>query len=115
VKRAIGARFAESGDYREKLMREGGAPYKCRAGSRYLYVDEHGMVRWCSQTRDRWGMPLADYGLDELKRQFDIRKDCNAACTVGCVRNSSAPDQWRGQSQATPPPPDDPLVQIRAR
>jgi MoaA/NifB/PqqE/SkfB family radical SAM enzyme len=112
VKRAIGKRFAEAGDYRQKLMTEGGAPFKCRAGSRYLYIDEHGIVRWCSQTRDRWGVPLADYSLAELKRQFATKKECNAACTVGCVRNSSAPDRWRPQPLPEPPPPEQ-LVQIR--
>jgi MoaA/NifB/PqqE/SkfB family radical SAM enzyme len=113
IRRAIGKRFAEAGDYREKLMTVGAASFKCRAGSRYLYVDEHGMVRWCSQTRDRWGVPLAAYSNAELRRQFRTRKDCNAGCTVGCVRNSSRPDQWRSQPLAQPPAPDE-LVQLRA-
>jgi MoaA/NifB/PqqE/SkfB family radical SAM enzyme len=113
VKRTIGKRFTESGDYREKLMTRGGAPFKCRAGSRYLYVDEHGIVRWCSQTRDLWGVPLAEYSLAELKRQFATQKDCSTGCTVGCVRNSSAPDRLRGQPLPMPAPPAA-LVQIRA-
>lgn len=107
-----GKRFAGIADYRDTLMTDGAAPFKCRAGSRYLYVDEHGMVRWCSQTRDRWGVALEDYSFAELRRQFATKKDCNAACTVGCVRNCSAPDQWRSQPL---PSLQGPLVRIRKR
>lgn len=113
IKDAIGERFNEARDYRTRLMNDGKAPFKCRSGSRYLYVDEFGMVRWCSQTRDRWGVPLAEYSLDELKRQFDTKKGCNAGCTVGCVRSCSAPDRWRGQSLPEPPPMTGHLVQIK--
>jgi hypothetical protein len=49
INRALGRRFNEAKDYRRRLMATGAAPFKCRAGSRYLYVDEFGMVRWCSQ------------------------------------------------------------------
>jgi len=112
IKAMIGRRFARAVDYRDKLMTEGAAPFKCRAGSRYLYVDEHGMVRWCSQTRDRWGVALGDYSFSDLRRQFATKKDCSAACTVGCVRNSSAPDRWRGQPHAQP---EAPLVQLRTK
>jgi len=110
VRRAIGKRFRESGDYRTKLMQTGSAPFKCRSGSRYLYVDEHGMVRWCSQTRTRWGVPLVDYSLADLRRQFRTRKDCSAGCTVGCVRSCSGPDAWRAQSLPDPGPQ---LVQLK--
>ncbi|MEP6810386.1 MAG: radical SAM protein, partial [Chthoniobacterales bacterium] len=44
--------------YRQRLVREGTAPFKCRAGSRYLYIDEFGNVNWCSQTRKVWSKPL---------------------------------------------------------
>src|SRR5262245_59011542 len=49
VKNALGSRFGGAGDYRTRLIETGQAPFKCRAGSRYLYVDEFGVVRWCSQ------------------------------------------------------------------
>ena len=107
-----GGRLEAAGDYRGRLMADGVAPFKCRSGSRYLYVDEFGIVRWCSQTRDRWGVPLADYSMSELKRQFDTKKDCNERCTVGCVRKASGPDSWRGQSQPDPGVPPEQLVQI---
>ncbi len=93
----IGRRFKEAGDYRATLMRQGRAPFRCRSGSRYLYVDEHGMVRWCSQTREFWGKALMEYSPADLKEQFHTPKDCNKGCTVGCARTCSAPDEWRPQ------------------
>ncbi len=94
-------RNLRSDDYRMQLVRDGLAPYKCRAGSRYLYVDEHGIVRWCSQQRFGFGIPLADYDRDDLKRQFHTRKECSESCTVGCVRNCS---RVRPVSLAAPGP-----------
>jgi MoaA/NifB/PqqE/SkfB family radical SAM enzyme len=104
VRRALGGRFREAGDYRAKLLDAGEAPFKCRAGSRYLYVDEHGMVRWCSQTRAAWGRPLETYGVADLKAQFHTPKTCNTGCTVGCARTCSAPDEWRAQRAPAPVP-----------
>ncbi|GMV12493.1 MAG: radical SAM protein [Polyangiaceae bacterium] len=102
VQAAIGNRFKEAHDYRSRILTEGAAPFKCRAGSRYLYVDEFGVVHWCSQTREAFGVPLADYDLTELKRQFATQKDCNAQCTLGCARTNSAPDEWRPQRLRLP-------------
>ena len=36
------------------MIESGEAPFKCRSGSRYLYVDEFGSVHWCYQTRDEF-------------------------------------------------------------
>ena len=53
VSALVGKRFSESGDYRARLLATGEADFKCRAGSRYLYVDEHG---------DRTGAPSSAVG-----------------------------------------------------
>jgi MoaA/NifB/PqqE/SkfB family radical SAM enzyme len=95
VKRLLGRAGREAGDYRERLMREGQAPFRCRAGARYLYVDEFGKVHWCSQTRAAFERDLMTYSLDDLERQFRTVKSCNAGCTVGCARTASAFDAWR--------------------
>lgn len=95
VKRRIGSRIEDANGYQDTLLSHGKAPFKCRAGSRYLYVDEHGQVSWCSQTRGGFTRDLLDYGLDDLKRQFHEAKPCEETCTVGCVRTASAFDQWR--------------------
>lgn len=98
VKRRIGRRADEAHGYRDRLIADGRAPFKCRSGSRYLYVDEAGAVHWCSQTRGVFTKDLLDYTLDDLREQFHTRKDCNTTCTVGCARTASAIDQWRDQS-----------------
>ncbi len=97
VSEIVGKKFNESGDYRAKLIATGRADFKCRAGSRYLYVDEFGMVHWCSQQRGVFTKPLLDYTFDDLREQFNTKKDCAPTCTVGCVRSASRWDAWRPQ------------------
>jgi MoaA/NifB/PqqE/SkfB family radical SAM enzyme len=103
----MGRSFRESGNYRQKLLDHGRAPFKCRAGSRYLYIDEEGMVRWCSQQRETWGKALLDYTPQDLRAQFHTQKDCNTTCTVGCVRTCSKVDWFR--PQGTPQSNRDPI------
>ena len=97
VKRLIGRRAREAGDYREALIEHGRAPFRCRAGSRYLYVDENGKVAWCSQTRGYFARDLESYSIADLREQFHTIKTCSDGCTVGCVRSASAYDTWRSQ------------------
>jgi MoaA/NifB/PqqE/SkfB family radical SAM enzyme len=97
VKRRIGRAANEAGNYRERLIHGKQAPFRCRAGARYLYVDEFGMVCWCAQTRGSFRKPLLDYTLDDLREQFYTGKSCQATCSVGCVRTVSALDAWRVQ------------------
>src|SRR5215475_8172538 len=84
-------------NYRRRLVREGSAPFKCRAGSRYLYIDEFGKVNWCSQTRSVWSKDLMDYTRSDLREQFYQYKSCHATCTLGCARSTSQLDNWRPQ------------------
>jgi len=114
VSAIVGKRFAESGDYRARLMTTGRAEFKCRAGSRYLYVDEFGDVNWCSQQRGVFKKALADYTWDDLREQFDTVKECAPTCTVGCVRTASRFDEWRGQRKQYLPPPPAPDVPVDA-
>lgn len=103
IEQRLGRRWRQAHNYRTRLLDTGSAPFKCRAGSRYLYIDEFGQVRWCSQTREVWGKDLLEYGAADLREQFDTIKDCNASCTVGCVRNNSKLDEWRPQTRKAPP------------
>ena len=70
--------------------------WRCRAGARYLYVDEFGVVHYCSQQRGAPGIPLAAYGRRDLAREYSTRKACAPYCTVNCVQQSSLLDRWRG-------------------
>ena len=75
----------------------GGKEYnwRCRAGSRYLYIDEMGMVNWCSQQRGTPGIPLADYTMQDFEREYITEKWCAPTCTIQCVHQVGLLDAWR--------------------
>ena len=69
--------------------------WRCRAGARYLYVCENGLVHYCSQQRGVPGIPLDQYSREHLKREFNAPKSCAPYCTIGCVHRVSFMDFWR--------------------
>ena len=69
--------------------------WQCRAGARYLYICEDGLVHWCSQQRGCPGVPLATYTTADLRREFLAPKWCAPMCTIGCVHRVSRMDFWR--------------------
>lgn len=77
--------------------------WKCRAGARYLYICEDGLVHWCSQQRGYPGVPLAAYAVEDIRREYKTRKGCSPFCTVNCVHLVSSFDEWRGK-QLLPDP-----------
>jgi len=83
--------------FQRKLVRGRPRSWNCRAGARYLYVCEDGLVHWCSQQRGRPAIPLTRYGVEHIRREFRTRKACAPLCTVTCVHQASAFDGWRGQ------------------
>lgn len=89
--------------------------WRCRAGSRYLYICEDGLVHYCSQQRGYPGIPLADYTADHLQREFFTRKGCAPRCTVSCVHQISVVDSWRAPQTLDShmrPTHSTPLVQL---
>ncbi len=97
IVRELPKTLVDFSNYRKRLVREGSAPFKCRAGSRYLYIDEYGKVNWCSQTRSVWSKSLMDYTYTDLREQFYRYKPCHATCSLGCSRSTSQLDNWRAQ------------------
>ena len=73
--------------------------WQCRAGARYLYICENGLVHYCSQQRGTPAIPLASYTRDDIAREFDTEKDCAPFCTIGCVHRASVLDKWRGKQR----------------
>ena len=69
--------------------------WRCRAGARYLYICEDGLVHWCSQQRGCPGVPLATYSREDIRREFLAPKWCAPLCTIGCVHRVSRMDFWR--------------------
>ena len=91
--------------------------WRCRAGSRYLYICEDGLVHYCSQQRGYPGVPLAEYSDEQRRREFYTKKGCAPRCTVSCVHQIAVVDFWRApqtiESAASPAPtPADSLVQL---
>jgi MoaA/NifB/PqqE/SkfB family radical SAM enzyme len=69
--------------------------WRCRAGARYLYICEDGLVHYCSQQRGYPGKPLEQYSKDDIKREYVTEKGCAPYCTVSCVHQVSLVDFWR--------------------
>jgi MoaA/NifB/PqqE/SkfB family radical SAM enzyme len=74
--------------------------WRCRAGARYLYICENGLVHYCSQQRGYPAVPLDTYTVDDIRREFDTPKTCAPYCTVGCVHRVSTMDFWRSPQDA---------------
>jgi MoaA/NifB/PqqE/SkfB family radical SAM enzyme len=80
-----------------------GKPYqwRCRAGARYLYICEDGLVHWCSQQKCYPGIPLEEYSMVDFDREYNTEKWCAPTCTLQCVHQVGILDNWR-DPQKTP-------------
>jgi MoaA/NifB/PqqE/SkfB family radical SAM enzyme len=87
--------------------------WRCRAGSRYLYICEDGLVHYCSQQRGYPGVPIAEYTIEDVKREFLTAKSCAPNCTIGCVHKISYIDHWRAPQTRTVSPGHGELVNIQ--
>jgi MoaA/NifB/PqqE/SkfB family radical SAM enzyme len=71
--------------------------WQCRAGSRYLYICEQGLVHYCSQQRGYPAIPLENYTQVDLDREYSTVKPCAPFCTVSCVHRVAMLDLMRNQ------------------
>lgn len=69
--------------------------WRCRAGSRYLYVCENGLVHYCSQQRGYPAIPLEEYTPEHREHEYYTRKACGSRCTLSCVQMIAKIDNWR--------------------
>jgi MoaA/NifB/PqqE/SkfB family radical SAM enzyme len=74
--------------------------WSCRAGARYLYVDEDGLVHYCSQQRGAPGVPLDQYTLEDVRREYDTKKGCAPFCTINCAQRVALFDNWRSPQRS---------------
>lgn len=89
-------RINQYNPFQEKLA--AGKPnnwWRCRAGARYLYICEDGLVHYCSQQRGYPGIPLAKYTREDIRREYLTEKSCAPYCTISCVHQVSIIDRWR--------------------
>jgi MoaA/NifB/PqqE/SkfB family radical SAM enzyme len=87
--------------FQDKLVLGQPNAWSCRAGSRFLYVDEDGIVSYCSQMRGVPGIPLDEYTREDVVREYGTRKPCAPYCTISCVQRVALFDNWRGAQRAT--------------
>ena len=87
--------FAHYNRFQKNLSEGRPTAWQCRAGSRYLYVCEDGLVHWCSQQRGYPGIPLEHYRREHLERESRTIKPCAPFCTVGCVHRVAQLDELR--------------------
>jgi MoaA/NifB/PqqE/SkfB family radical SAM enzyme len=108
-------RFGSRGDarvnarFQDNLARGEPNAWSCRAGARYLYVDEDGLVSYCSQMRGVPGIPLEQYTRDDVVREYGTPKPCAPYCTINCVQRVAVFDNWRDR-QTGPLPVGPPAV-----
>jgi len=85
--------------------------WRCRAGARYLYICEDGLVHYCSQQRGYPAIPLEKYTIYDIRREYVTEKSCAPHCTVSCVHQVSVLDAWRAPQRPAAAPQGG-LVQI---
>ncbi|MGH9661799.1 MAG: radical SAM protein [Bryobacteraceae bacterium] len=95
--------YGRFNEFQDNIARGREHNWKCRAGARYLYICEDGLVHYCSQQRGYPAKPLDDYTVDDIRREFLTEKGCAPRCTVACVHYVSTIDYWRSP-QTIPAP-----------
>ena len=101
IKRISKTEYARLGWFQNNLAEGKPNEWRCRAGARYLYICEDGLVHYCSQQRGTPGIPLADYTATDIEREYNTEKWCAPYCTVACVHKVSILDNWRDPQQGT--------------
>ena len=104
--------YAQFDAFQNAIVKGEPNDWRCRAGARYLYICEDGLVHYCSQQRGYPGVPVEKYTKEDLKREYRTAKSCAPNCTIGCVHRISHIDHWRGAQTSTVSPGSGGLVQI---
>ena len=99
------ASYARVNGFQDNIAHGKENDWRCRAGARYLYICEDGLVHYCSQQRGYPGVPLATYTRDDMRREYLTEKSCAPHCTVSCVHQVSVFDGWRAPQHPAPPTP----------
>ena len=81
--------------FQKNLVRGLPNQWHCRAGGRYLYICEDGLVHYCSQQRGYPAIPLASYTRDDIERESKAVKSCAPYCSISCVHQVAAVDDLR--------------------
>ena len=106
--------FTRINSFQDNIAQGRPNQWRCRAGARYLYICEDGLVHYCSQQRGYPGIPLEKYTVADIRREYLTEKGCAPHCTVSCVHQVSIFDSWRAPQHPAPmSAPAGDLVQIK--
>ena len=106
--------FSRINYFQDKIANGQPSNWRCRAGSRYLYICEDGLVHYCSQQRGFPAKPLEHYTVEDIRREYTTQKSCAPFCTISCVHQISYFDFFRGeQTLVVEPVPEEQLVSIQ--
>ncbi len=110
--------FSQINYYQNAIAHGRPSNWRCRAGARYLFICENGLVHYCSQQRGFPAKPLAEYTREDIRREYLTEKSCAPFCTISCVRQISYFDFWRDRQTIASTAPSqqgsNPLVQIQS-
>jgi MoaA/NifB/PqqE/SkfB family radical SAM enzyme len=108
--------FARLNFFQDAIAQGKPNDWRCRAGARYMYICEDGLVHYCSQQRGYPGKPLDQYTREDIRREYNTEKSCAPYCTVSCVHYVSYFDFFRNPQtiKSTMPAQHEPLVKIQS-
>ena len=87
--------FARLNFFQDAIAQGKPNQWRCRAGARYMYICEDGLVHYCSQQRGYPAKPLDQYTREDIRREYLTEKPCAPYCTVSCVHYVSYFDFFR--------------------
>ena len=94
--------FARFNAFQDNIAQGRPNNWRCRAGARYLYICEDGLVHYCSQQRGYPAVSLYDYTREQMRHEFSAPKSCAPYCTVSCVQQIAMIDNWRAPQKPLP-------------
>jgi MoaA/NifB/PqqE/SkfB family radical SAM enzyme len=93
--------FAHFDSFQQNIGRGLPNTWHCRAGGRFLYICEDGLVHYCSQQRGKPGIPLEEYTVEDIRREAARPKGCAPFCTISCVHQTAMLDDFREKPSET--------------
>src|ERR1700693_2603568 len=62
--------FTRVNSFQDNIAQGRPNQWRCRAGARYLYICEDGLVHYCSQQRGYPAIPLETYTTEDIRREY---------------------------------------------
>jgi MoaA/NifB/PqqE/SkfB family radical SAM enzyme len=93
--------FSHFDSFQRNVIRGLPNNWRCRAGGRFLYICEDGLVHYCSQQRGRPGIPVENYTREDILREAATPKGCAPFCTISCVHQAAMLDEFRERPRET--------------